>query len=188
MAQESKAGSTRTELDSLGEVQVPAAVYWGASTQRAVENFPISGLRLPQEFIRALAVIKRSSAEANTDLGLLGSDIASAIVRACDEVLAGNFDSQFVVDVFQTGSGTSTNMNMNEVLARRAREHLGRSADDRNSVHPNDHVNLGQSSNDVIPSALHLSALLGIEDKLLPALKVLEASLANKARQFRTVV
>ena len=188
MAQESKAGSTRTELDSLGEVQVPAAVYWGASTQRAVENFPISGLRLPQEFIRALAVIKRSSAEANTDLGLLGSDIASAIVRACDEVLAGNFDSQFVVDVFQTGSGTSTNMNMNEVLARRAREHLGRSADDRNSVHPNDHVNLGQSSNDVIPSAMHLSALLGIEQRLLPALKTLETSLGRKARQFRSVV
>ncbi len=188
MAQESKPGSTRTERDSLGEVQVPADVYWGASTQRAVENFPISGLRLSREFNRALAIIKRSAAEANTSLGLLGSDISRAIVRACDEVLEGKFDSHFVVDVFQTGSGTSTNMNMNEVLARRAREHLSRSPDDRNSVHPNDHVNLGQSSNDVIPSALHLSALLGIEDKLLPALKVLEASLANKARQFRTVV
>ena len=188
MAKSPQKGSTRLERDSLGDVRVPADVYYGASTQRAVENFPISGLKLPSRFIHALALIKRCAAEVNGELGLLPDDVAEAIAAACDEISSGELDSQFVVDVFQTGSGTSTNMNMNEVVARRAREILGVDPGDRDAVHPNDHVNLGQSSNDVIPSALHLSAYLDCVDRLLPALARLESGLKRKARQFKGVV
>ncbi len=178
---------TRSERDSMGSVQVPEEAYYGASTMRAVGNFPISGLRFSRRFIRALGLIKRSAAEVNADLGLLEPRLAEAIVRAADEVAEGRLDDQFVVDVFQTGSGTSTNMNANEVIANRAVELLGGRRGSK-LVHPNDHVNLGQSSNDVIPTAIHLSALLAIREDLTPALSELRASLAAKAEEFWPVV
>jgi fumarate hydratase class II len=178
---------TRTERDSMGPVQVPEDAYYGASTMRAVLNFPISGLRFPRRFIRALGLIKRSAAEANAELGLLEPRLAEAIVRAAEEVADGRLDDQFVVDIFQTGSGTSTNMNANEVIANRAAELLGGQRGSK-LVHPNDHVNLGQSSNDVIPTAIHLSALLAIGEELVPALSTLQASLAAKAQEFWPVV
>jgi len=178
---------TRTERDSMGSVQVPQEAYYGASTMRAVLNFPITGLRFPHRFIRALGLIKRSAAEVNAELGLLETELAEAIVRAADEVAEGRLDDQFVVDVFQTGSGTSTNMNANEVIANRAAELLGGQRGSK-LVHPNDHVNLGQSSNDVIPTAIHLSALLAIREELTPALSALRASLAAKAEEFWPVI
>ena len=178
---------TRTERDSMGPVQVPLEAYYGASTMRAVLNFPISGLRFPRRFIRALGLIKRSAAEVNAELGLLEPRLAEPIVRAAEEVAEGRLDDQFVVDVFQTGSGTSTNMNANEVIANRAAELLGGQRGSK-LVHPNDHVNLGQSSNDVIPTAIHLSALLAIREELVPALSALQASLAAKAQEFWPVV
>jgi len=178
---------TRTERDSMGPVQVPEDAYYGASTMRAALNFPISGLRFPRRFIRALGLIKRSAAEVNAELGLLEPRLAEAIVRAAGEVAEGRLDDQFVADVFQTGSGTSTNMNANEVIANRAAELLGGRRGSK-VVHPNDHVNLGQSSNDVIPTAIHLSALLAIREELVPALSALQASLAAKAQEFWPVV
>jgi fumarate hydratase class II len=181
------AKETRTERDSMGPVQVPEEAYYGASTMRAVLNFSISGLRFPRRFIRALGLIKRSAAEVNAELGLLEPRLAEAIVRAAEEVAEGCLDDQFVVDVFQTGSGTSTNMNANEVIANRAAELLGGQRGSK-VVHPNDHVNLGQSSNDVIPTAIHLSALLAIGEELVPALSTLQASLAAKAQEFWPVV
>jgi len=171
----------------MGPVQVPEEAYYGASTMRAVLNFPISGLRFPRRFIRALGLIKRSAAEVNAELGLLEPRLAEAIVRAAEEVAEGRLDDQFVVDIFQTGSGTSTNMNANEVIANRAAELLGGQRGSK-LVHPNDHVNLGQSSNDVIPTAIHLSALLAIREELVPALSALQASLAAKAQEFWPVV
>jgi len=171
----------------MGPVQVPEEAYYGASTMRAVLNFPISGLRFPRRFIRALGLIKRSAAEANAELGLLEPRLAEAIARAAEEVAEGRLDDQFVVDVFQTGSGTSTNMNANEVIANRAAELLGGRRGAK-LVHPNDHVNLGQSSNDVIPTAIHLSALLAIREELVPALSALQASLAAKAQELWPVV
>src|SRR5215831_10371611 len=152
----------RIENDSMGEMQVPAKAYYGAQTARAVENFPISGLRFPRRFIRALGLIKKHAAITNQAFGLLDERRAQAIQQAAQEVAEGKFDGQFVVDIFQTGSGTSTNMNANEVIANRACELMGGCIGDR-SVHPNDHVNQGQSSNDVIPTAIHVSAMDGIE-------------------------
>jgi len=181
------AKETRTERDSMGPVQVPLEAYYGASTMRAVLNFPISGLRFPRRFIRALGLIKRSAAEANAELGLLEPRLAEAIARAAEEVAEGRLDGQFVVDIFQTGSGTSTNMNANEVIANRAAELLGGQRGSK-LVHPNDHVNLGQSSNDVIPTSIHLSALLAIREELVPVLGALQASLAAKAQDFWPVV
>jgi fumarate hydratase class II len=178
---------SRTERDSMGPVEVPEDAYYGASTMRAVHNFPISGLRFPRRFIRALGLIKGSAAEVNGELGLLEPRLAEAIVRAAQEVAEGRLDDQFVVDVFQTGSGTSTNMNANEVIANRAAELLGGQRGSR-LVHPNDHVNLGQSSNDVIPTAIHLSALLAIREELAPALSALRASLAAKAEELWPVI
>jgi fumarate hydratase class II len=177
----------REERDSMGTVLVPADAYYGASTQRAVENFPISALRLQAEFNRTLARIKLAACKTNYRLGLLDHEIAEVIELALEEALVGRFDRDMVVDVFQTGSGTSTNMNINEVVARRAREILGH-ADSRDLVHPNDHVNLGQSSNDVIPTAIHLSAYEQILSRLIPALTRLEKSLKTKSKQFRSVV
>jgi fumarate hydratase class II len=171
----------------MGTVLVPADAYYGASTQRAVENFPISDLRLQVEFNRALARIKRAACRTNHHLELLEDDVAEAIELALEEVIMGRFDNHMVVDVFQTGSGTSTNMNINEVVARRARELMGK-VDQRDVVHPNDHVNLGQSSNDVIPTTLHLSAYEQIHTRLTPALTRLEKSLKKKSKQFRSVV
>jgi fumarate hydratase class II len=177
----------RTERDSLGEMQVPADAYWGAQTQRAVENFPISGVGFGRRFVRALGIVKKAAAQANRDLGLLEEETADAIVAAADEVIAGEHDDQFPVDVFQTGSGTSSNMNANEVIANRAAEITGAEVGDR-VVHPNDHVNYGQSSNDVIPTAMHVSALEAVETDLLPALETLADALDAKADEFDGVV
>ena len=177
----------RTEEDSLGEMRVPADAYWGAQTQRAVENFPISGIPMSRRFIRALGVVKKAAAQANRDLGLVEDDTAEAIVAAADEVIAGEHDDQFPVDVFQTGSGTSSNMNANEVIANRAAEIAGAEIGDR-VVHPNDHVNYGQSSNDVIPTAMHVAALEAVEKDLVPALETLHAELEAKETEFDGVV
>ena len=156
--------SFRTERDSMGELSVPADALWGAQTQRAVQNFPISGLTMPRAFIGALGLVKQAAARANTRLELLKADVSGAIDAAAAEVSAGKHDAHFPIDVFQTGSGTSTNMNANEVIARLATTRLGR------PVHPNDDVNMGQSSNDVIPTTIHVSAALAVRNDLLPAL------------------
>jgi len=177
----------RTERDSLGEVRVPADALYGAQTQRAVENFPISGIRFPRVFIRALGLIKAAAAEVNADLGLLDAEKAQAIQQAADEVAQGRWDDHFPIDIFQTGSGTSTNMNANEVIAHRATQILGGDPSSR-LVHPNDHVNMGQSSNDVIPAAIHLSALLQLEAVLVPGLRHLRETLQARAAELDEVV
>src|SRR5881409_3819284 len=161
----------------MGEVAVPADALYGAQTQRALENFPISNLRFPREFIRAIGLIKLAAARANMDLRLLDKRIGNAIARAAQETTDGKLDEHFVLDIFQTGSGTSTNMNANEVIANRANQILGSPLGTKGPVHPNDHVNMGQSSNDVIPSAIHIAALLAVEQDLLRALRELEGSL-----------
>src|SRR5688572_5299852 len=171
----------RIEKDSLGEMQVPANALWGAQTQRAVENFPISNLRFPRSFIAAMGMIKRAAAETNVELGLLDDDVAQVIIQAADEVIRGDHDAHFVLDIFQTGSGTSTNMNANEVLATRATQ-LRPQGSAR--VHPNDHVNAGQSSNDVIPTAMQVAACFVMQSDLLPALEHLRDSLQRKATEF----
>jgi len=172
----------------MGEVQVPGNALYGAQTQRAAENFPISNLRFPREFIRALGLIKVSAARANMDLGLLEKKIGDAIVKASQEVIDGKLDEHFVLDIFQTGSGTSTNMNANEVISNRAIQILGGVLGSKKPVHPNDHVNMGQSSNDVIPSAMHVAAMESIERSLIPALRKLQRSLAAKAKEFDSIV
>jgi fumarate hydratase, class II len=177
----------RIEKDSMGEVKVPKSAYYGAQTQRAVENFPVSGIGFPPKFIRALALIKHAAATINQELRLLDANTADVIRRAAEEVMDGKFDKEFVVDIFQTGSGTSTNMNANEVIANRALELLGKERGSK-GVHPNDHVNMGQSSNDVIPTAIHVSALEAIHKELLPALKGLNQALQQKAREFDKIV
>ncbi|UCD89281.1 MAG: class II fumarate hydratase [Desulfobacterales bacterium] len=174
----------REEKDTMGTVRVPEEAYYGPQTQRALENFSISGLTLPPVFIHALALIKQCSAKVNKDLEGLDRSVAAAITDAAQEVMDGIFDDQFVVDIFQTGSGTSTNMNMNEVIAARANEMMTGKKGGKAPVHPNDHVNLGQSSNDVIPSAIHVSALISIRDRLLPSLQLLHATLLQKAEEF----
>ena len=179
--------SYREEQDSMGTVRVPRDAFYGAQTQRAADNFPISGLRLQDDFIYALAMIKHFAAKVNQELGLVEEDLTQAIAQAADEVMQGRFKDQFVVDVFQTGSGTSTNMNMNEVLATRANQILtGRKAG-KAPVHPNDHVNCGQSSNDVIPTAIHIAALIAIHQRLKPSLQRLQAALAHKADAFADI-
>ncbi|MBI2486643.1 MAG: class II fumarate hydratase [Deltaproteobacteria bacterium] len=178
----------RIETDSMGEMEVPVSAYYGAQTARAIENFPISGIRFPRQFIRAMGMIKLSAAQANMELGLLKQKIGRAISKVAKEVMEGKLDDHFVLDIFQTGSGTSTNMNTNEVMANRANEILGRKIGDKKPVHPNDHVNMGQSSNDVIPSAIHVSALEAIEKALLPALKKLHKALDKKAKEFDKIV
>ena len=177
----------RTEEDSLGEMQVPADAYWGAQTQRAVENFPVSDETFGRRFVRALGVVKKAAALANDDLGTVPSDKAEAIVAAADEVITGEHDDQFPVDVFQTGSGTSSNMNANEVIANRATEIYGGEVGTR-EIHPNDHVNFGQSSNDVIPTAMHVAALEAVEKDVLPALETLHDALETKEDEFDDVV
>ena len=167
--------ATRLEHDSMGEVAVPASAKWGATTQRAVENFPISGLRLDPAVIHALGRIKAAAASVNGQLGVLETDAAAAIRAAAEEVAAGGWDDQFPIDVFQTGSGTSSNMNANEVIATLAAEQFGQ------PVHPNDQVNASQSSNDVIPSAIHLAATDGVVNALIPALTTLAEALEAKA-------
>ncbi|MBI4512881.1 MAG: class II fumarate hydratase, partial [Gemmatimonadetes bacterium] len=177
----------RIERDALGEVRVPAGALYGASTQRAVENFPVSGLRFPRRFLRALGAIKWAAARVNMELGLLDRRVGAAIEQAAQEVRDGLHDAQFVIDIFQTGSGTSTNMNANEVIANRAIQISGGKTGSK-EIHPNDHVNLGQSSNDVIPSAAHVAALAAIREDLLPALERLRDALAAKAREFDDIV
>ncbi len=180
--------AVRSERDTMGEMQVPADAYYAAQTARAVENFPISGLRLPRRFIAALGYVKAAAARANVALGLLKPPIGHAIERAALETAEGRLDDQFVVDVFQTGSGTSTNMNANEVIANRAIEQLGGRRGDYSLLHANDDVNMGQSTNDVFPTALHVAALVAVETDLLPALRRLEQAFAAKAREFADVV
>lgn len=172
----------RTEQDSMGEVRVPADALYSAQTQRAVDNFPISDLRFSRQFIRALGMIKGAAAAVNHDLGMMDEAMAQAIQKAAQEVESGQHDAHFPVDIFQTGSGTSSNMNSNEVLATLATNYLG------DKVHPNDHINMGQSSNDVIPTAIHLSAYLAVAEDLIPALKHLHKTLMDKAREIDHVV
>lgn len=180
--------TTRVERDSMGAMDVPAGAYYGASTQRAVLNFPISDLKFQRCFIRALGLIKLCAAEVNKEFGDVDAKLADAIISACEEVVAGSLDHDFVVDIFQTGSGTSTNMNANEVIANRAIEILGGKRGDRNLVHPNDHVNNGMSSNDAIPTAIHIAALIAISEQLKPALLKLESSLRRKSLEFMPVI
>jgi fumarate hydratase class II len=172
----------------MGEMRVPRGAYWGAQTQRAVENFPISGVRFPRPFLRALGLVKKAAAQTNMELRLLDDHRGRAIVKAAEEVIEGKLDDHFPLDVFQTGSGTSTNMNANEVIANRANEILGVHTGDKKSVHPNDHVNMGQSSNDVIPTCMHIAALEMIEQNLLPALEALNEALEIKAGEFDDVI
>ncbi len=180
--------STRTESDSLGSVTLPADAYYGPQTQRAVANFPVSGWRLPSRLIHALGRIKRAAARTNVDLGLLDDRTGRAIADAAAEVADGRLDAQFPVDVFQTGSGTSSNMNANEVIASRANELLGGRRGAKAPVHPNDHVNLCQSSNDVFPTAIHLAAIDAIVTRLVPALDGLRIELSRQAREFDDVI
>jgi fumarate hydratase class II len=177
----------RKEKDTMGTVLVPEAAYYGPQTQRAAENFPIGDLKLPPSFIRALALVKKCAARVNAQLGLLDAKLADAIAAAAQEIVDGHLGDQFVVNVFQTGSGTSTNMNMNEVVACRANEILSGKKSGKSPVHPNDHVNLGQSSNDVIPSVIHIAALMSTRKHLVPSLDLLRASLAKKAQKFITI-
>ena len=171
----------------MGTVLVPETAYYGPQTQRAAENFPIGDLKLPPSFIRALALVKKCAARVNAQLGLLDAKLADAIAAAAQEIVDGHLGDQFVVNVFQTGSGTSTNMNMNEVVACRANEILSGKKNGKSPVHPNDHVNLGQSSNDVIPSVIHIAALMSIRKHLVPSLDLLRESLAKKAQKFITI-
>jgi fumarate hydratase class II len=178
----------RTEKDSMGEVRVPAEAYYGAQTQRAFENFPVSGVRMPLPVVHAVAMIKGFGAEVNAGLALIDPSLAEAISRAAREALEGKFDDQFVLDVFQTGSGTSTNMNVNEVLANRANELLGKPLGSNAPVHPNDHVNRCQSSNDVIPSAIRIAARRELSGRLVPALSSLRDALSAKAKELSDVL
>jgi fumarate hydratase, class II len=178
----------RRERDSMGEVEVPRDALFGAQTRRALDNFPISELRKPRRFIEALGAIKLEAANVNHELGLLEEGVKNAIVEAAEEAVDGRLDNQFVLDVFQTGSGTSTNMNANEVVSNRAIQILGGELGSKEPVHPNDHVNMGQSSNDVVPTAIHLSALISIKEDLLPALEKLQGALEDKSREFDEVV
>jgi fumarate hydratase class II len=179
--------ATRVERDTMGELAVPATAYYGVQTARAIENFPISSLRFPRAMIRAMGLIKRAAATVNQSLGLLDKKSADAINRAATEVVEGRLDAEFPVDIFQTGSGTSTNMNANEVISNRATELLG-GARGSKLVHPNDHVNLGQSSNDVIPTAIHIAAGEMMQQQLIPALNCLQKALARKAKEFDKIV
>jgi fumarate hydratase class II len=179
----------RIEKDSMGEVKVPAQAYYGAQTQRAVENFPISGLPLPKRLIRALGQVKLAAAIANRDLGKLKPEISEPIIQAAREVAAGKHDDQFPIDVYQTGSGTSSNMNANEVISNRAIELSGGDRfDKKKPIHPNDHVNMGQSTNDMFPTAIHVAAAIAIQTDLIPALEHLHAALAGKAKQWDSII
>lgn len=177
----------RKEKDTMGTIDVPADAYYGAQTQRAVNNFTVSSYKIPAQMIHALAVIKRAAAIVNNKLGLLDGSISEAIIEAADDVISGKMDSQFPVDVFQTGSGTSTNMNMNEVISNRANEILGHGIGKKNPVHPNDHVNMGQSSNDIIPSAIHLSSALEL-DALISSLDNMYRTLRKKEDEFTDII
>jgi fumarate hydratase, class II len=178
----------RIEKDSMGPVNVPKEAYYGAQTQRAIDNFPVSGWRFERELIYALGLIKYGAAKVNSQLGLLEERMAKAIQKASDEVMGGKWDAEFVVDIFQTGSGTSTHMNANELIANRANEILGGRKGIYQPIHPNDHVNLGQSSNDVFPSCIHIASMLLLRERLLPALEGLQKALKKKEKEFRPVL
>src|SRR5713101_4796227 len=180
--------ATRRETDSMGAVEVPADRYWGAQTQRSLEHFKIAGERFPPEMIRAFGLLKRAAAEVNAELGLLPKDIAPAIVRAADEVIAGKLDDHFPLVVWQTGSGTQNNMNANEVIGNRAIELLGGQLGSKKPVHPNDHVNRSQSSNDTFPTAMHVAAVQEIVGRLIPSVERLRHVLDEKARAFADIV
>jgi len=181
-------GGFRTERDSMGEMQVPEDAYWAAQTARAVDNFPVSGIRFGRRFIRAMGLVKEAAARTNMELGLLDEERGGAIIAAAREVVEGDHDGEFVVDIFQTGSGTSTNMNTNEVIANRAVEILGGTRGDKDKVHPNDHVNIGQSTNDVFPTAIHVAVMEAARVELLPALDSLAGAFSGKAEEFASVV
>src|SRR5215217_3762483 len=181
-------GAARTEKDSMGEMSVPESALFGASTQRAVLNFPVSGWRFSRPFIRALGLIKWAAAQANHDLGLLDAERSALIVQAAEEVVEGKLDDHFPLDIFQTGSGTSTNTNANEVISNRSCQLAGKAIGAKDPVHPNDHVNMGQSSNDVIPSAIHVSAAEQLKNMLLPELAKLEGELQGKAKEFWNIM
>ena len=177
----------RKEQDSMGEIFIPEDAYYGAQTQRAYDNFPISGMGMPGPLIHSLALIKKFAAQTNLELKLIDASVAKAISQAAEEVFNGEFDDQFIVDVFQTGSGTSTNMNINEVIASRANEIITGKKGGKTPTHPNDHVNLGQSSNDVIPSAIHIAAMMKIHKTLIPALEMLIKTLNRKVTEFKKI-
>ena len=179
---------TRIEKDSMGEFAVPTSALYGAQTARAVDNFPISGIHFSRPFIAALGAIKRACAESNVEFGLLDETLAKPIYQAADEVIEGKWDSQFVVDIYQTGSGTSTNMNTNEVISNRAIQIVGGVVGSKSPIHPNDHVNKSQSSNDVIPTAIHVSAAVELDRRLIPALKLLHTALVEKAKAWDDIV
>lgn len=180
--------NVRVETDSFGPIEVPAERYWGAQTQRSLQNFKIGGERMPIPLIRALGVIKLACARVNLRMGLLEPRIGEAIIKAANEVIDGKLDDEFPLVVWQTGSGTQTNMNANEVIAGRANELLGAGRGGKSPVHPNDHVNRGQSSNDTFPTAMHVAAAREIHERLLPALNHLHAALAGKAKAFADVI
>ncbi|MCU0286697.1 MAG: class II fumarate hydratase [Acidobacteria bacterium] len=180
--------SYRIEVDSLGQVLVPEDALWGAQTQRAMENFPISGYRFPREFLRALGIVKAAAAETNIELGILDKTIGGPIIKAAREVMTGKWDNQFVVDIYQTGSGTSTHMNANEVIASLAGRFLREETGHTITIHPNDHVNMGQSTNDVMPTCLHISAYEALKFKLVPVLNELASELEKKSREFDDIV
>lgn len=176
----------RIEQDSMGEVEVPKEAYYGAQTQRAVDNFPVSGIKFSHSFIEALGRIKKSAAKVNTELGMLDKDIAEAIQKAAQEVIEGKFDEHFAIDIFQTGSGTSTNMNVNEIIARRANELKAEGVE--TVIHPNDHINFGQSSNDVIPTTIRVAAAASVVNNLIPALQHLSKVFIEKGKEYGDVV
>src|SRR5213594_2567441 len=180
--------TTRRETDSMGAIEVPADRYWGAQTQRSLEHFKIAGERFPPEMIRAFGLLKRATAEVNAELGLLPKDLARAIVRAADEVIAGKLDDHFPLVVWQTGSGTQTNMNANEVISNRAIEMAGGVMGSKKPIHPNDDVNYGQSSNDTFPTAMHIAAVREIRQRLIPMVTRLRDTLAHKAAAFKDII
>ena len=184
----SQNSNTRIEKDSMGSFEVPSTAYYGANTMRAVVNFPISSLKFQRVFIKSLAQIKKAAALTNLDLGLIDKEIANTISDSAQKVIDGDYDDQFVVDIFQTGSGTSTNMNVNEVIANLSIESLGGTVGSKVPVHPNDHVNMGQSSNDVIPTAIHISAIDSIINELMPSIEQLENSLRQKSDEFKDII
>lgn len=178
----------RIETDSIGEIKVEDKYYWGAQTQRSINNFKIAGQKMPMEMVRALAILKRSAAKVHSDIVALDKDIASAIINSADRVLGGEFDNNFPLVVWQTGSGTQSNMNMNEVLASISNEKLTSKKGGKSPVHPNDHVNMGQSSNDVFPTAMHIATVVSVNEKLIPALKKIHKSLEKKAKEWKSIV
>ncbi|MEM6339078.1 MAG: class II fumarate hydratase [Pseudomonadota bacterium] len=178
----------RIETDSIGEIKVEDKYYWGAQTQRSINNFKIAGQKMPMEMVRALAILKRSAAKVHSDIAALDKDIASAIINSADRVLGGEFDDNFPLVVWQTGSGTQSNMNMNEVLASISNEKLTSKKGGKSPVHPNDHVNMGQSSNDVFPTAMHIATVVSVNEKLIPSLKKIHKSLEKKAKEWKSIV